>query len=498
LQKEILGNSTKGSNSIRTVLSLKDKGLARTEKSNSFLKILGLGTEKSSKYYKKAMAAFLTTKIKDFMVLSPTVNEVLSFQSLLFETGAGFQAAYSLKELAIKSAARYQDYVALLDLGTTKSPKAYRKLVFNLAKENPFKNPDTEGILRVGDDITFATFIKNHQIIVRRMNYSYNDIINHKKDGLKLISRPEEMSELVAPRLNSVSVRYQRLIDNFISQNLSEMIEKVHPDLSSLMRLHKFVLDIDTDMDIKNAALRVLSGVDDLFKLLDPGKLDVSESYREAISDFMTKNISLLRERRSPSLKKWLALTRYAKSVKGFMAVKEEGIVLIKGPEDLKLLLGSETVGNPTDNLKDALDSFLQINIAKMIGYADPSSEQIVALTTYATTLGGKMAIKEAGRGRVKTLEDFAYILDPYVKSPSKKYLRAIDKFKESNPFKDEDGNIVEMSYVNCSYFLKTKDIKWKKGQFLGTAYDKGLACNKALEKCMVRKKWNTKCFREK
>ena len=497
LQKEILSNSTAGTKTIDLVLRLKEKGLARIKKSYLFFKLLDIGVERPSKFYKKAMAAFFIGKIDKFMLLSPTVNEILSFQGLLFEMEAGFRPIYNLKEKALKSASRYQDYVALLDLGTTDPPKAYRQLVFNLAKENPFGNPDSKGILKVKAGTSFKTFIKNHQNIVRRLNYSYSDIINHKKAGLEIISHPDQLAELVSPRLTSVSVRYQRLIDNFISSNINTMIEKVHPQVTHLIGLHKFVFDHDTDMDIKKAALKVFINEKEIPILLDPGKIEVSEDYLDSISDFMAKNISVLKALGPSSLEKWLTLTNFSRSVSAYMAVKENALDLIKDPEDLGIIFGSSMVGNPTGDLKDTMDSFLQKNIEKMVAYASPSIEQLVALTDFASSLKGKISIKEAGFGRVKTLEEYAYLLDPYVDSPSKEYLAAIDKFKDSNPFKDENGKIVEVTYVTCAYQLKTRVIKMKKGQFLGSAYDMGLACNKAQKKCKDNRKWNWKCYKK-
>jgi len=190
-------------------------------------------------------------------------------------------------------------------------------------------------------------------------------------------------------------------------------------------------------------------------------------------------------------------LTQFSRSKSAFLALKEEGVNLVKSPEDIGIVLGKGRIGSPNDEIKKELEDFLKTYIATMVGIVKPSSEQLVALTSYANTVDGKMSIKKAGRDQVKTLEDFAYLLDPYEESPSEGYLKAIEDFKKANPFKDAEGNVVEVKYVTCTYLLKTRVIKMKKGQYLGAAYDNGLACKKALKKCEKGKKRNWRCHQE-
>jgi len=497
LQKEMLNNSTKGTKTIDAIINLKARALSRINKPNLFIKTIDLGTNNPSKSYKRAMTAFLIGKIKNFMLLSPTVNDVLSYQGYLIELGADYKEIYELKERAIKNVSRYQDYVALLDLGTKDPPKAYRQLVFNLAKENPFINPDSEGLLNVEGNTSFKTFIKNHNLVITRFNYSYKDIMDHKRDGIKLMTRPDQMIGLISPRLNSVSVRYQAMIDDFVYKNIKKMISKTNPGVSDLMGLHKFIFSVESDMEIKKAALDVLKSQDELFKLLDPGKISPTEDYLESIDDFLKNNITYLREKSNPKINKWMRLTQFSKSKKSFLAIKEEGVNLVKGPKDLEFILGNGRVGNPNEELKKELESFLKKHITKMVGLANPTSEELVALTGFAHTIDGRIAIKKAGRDRVKSLEDFAYLLDPFVENPSEDYLKAIEDFKQEFPYKDEEGKIVDVTYLTCTYLLKTRVIKKKKGQFLGAAYDVALACNRAQEKCKENKKFNWKCHKE-
>jgi hypothetical protein len=493
LQKQVLqlGSKVDG---INLVLSIKKKALPLIKQAPSFIKMLSPIIEKPIGHYKRKLMGLIAEMMDSFFVLAPTINDVLSYQALIFEVGRNYKLVIKLKESALSHVSRFQDYVALMDLGIKNPPTSYEDAVFKLAKNNPFENPERDQLLVVADGVSFKDYLKQHRQIIKRFDFSYKDIISHKEAGLKVLKRPQDMVKLLSPGVGFPSKRYLGLITEFIDNNLEEMIEKTGPSVEDLVNLHKFVSSDDVNLYIKEKALPFLDNFKQVHNLLRPGVNDASVTYKKAIGGFLADNLATIKKQTNPNLKKWLELNVYLYTDNASVALREEAISLVKNLDDVKLIFTTEDISD-TELVKDKMEVLLVSSIKKLIKKTNPSIDDALIFTKLAQTVDGKISVKKAFLPLVKSMDDYAILVDSYENNPSDEYTEALMEFRKNNVYIDPDGKSSKnLSNLNCRYNLLTAIMNRLKGEFIATGLTENIACKRALKKCKREKKWHQKC----
>lgn len=249
-------------------------------------------------------------------------------------------------------------------------------------------------------------------------------------DGLlKNASTFSEAAEYVTPGVDSPSETYLTEIDHLVKKHLRKLASLVHSE-NELAVLKNQLQSIDTLIELIQMKLKESTSASQYLDLLAPAVENPSSDYLAALQKLAHDNINLFYRLKPTNAEIALAKQR-SSSIDYSILLSERAIKTATKASDINTFL-EPGIDYPRDEYLEALDQ-LRAKYARNFAAQVPDKIEIAKSLRAIKTISTGIELRKELLRTSQSAENFVFILDPFIESPSTDYLSAINELIEKH-----------------------------------------------------------------